>query len=353
MSKQSEPQSLATLLASQKALLAQYLNHLSPNDLDSSTQLPSNPPNPLNVLRDSAKLLKAHTTKLSLLLINKPFTVSAITKVLRDISGTCLPAMMSAVDICRPDIWGAFLKQHVMASVRAVIREMIVCYDEATNVANQELEALAGSAQATEKVHQAQGRNSLVSTGLVWDACDVLINLDSIGIAGLAVRRAGEWRDTIKDATEELKEWEEGDEEEDDDDDTDSMDDMFSAANALPRNRPDLKERLATANDKLKKICMLYAAISKRRLKTFTPAIASIQKNIHTFDTLLTALKDLPDSVDDLASAFYDLNTDHVDRALQTCVDLATGAAQTVELSWTGEQDEFTTWVKKWSNLME
>lgn len=274
---------------------------------------------------------------------------------------------MSAVDICQPQVWGVFLKQQVIARVRSVLREMDVCYDEVRKITNEELEAQGKKAA---KAAKGEGRDSLVSTGLVWEACDKIIELENQGIGGLAVKRAEEWRDMIKDAIEELKEWEEGDgdeeEDEDDDDDEagsdddqnenkdkDDFEDMFSAANALPKNRPDLKERLATADDKLKKISMLYAALSKRRLKTFTPAISSFQKNTIALDALLAALKELPETVDDLASAFYDLETEEVDQAMSKTIDLARKAAESVKLNWEGKEDEYTAWATKWLDVMK
>ncbi|KAI5199017.1 hypothetical protein AUEXF2481DRAFT_3383 [Aureobasidium subglaciale EXF-2481] len=355
-------QTLIDLAQTQRALVAQYLTSLAPNaDNDSTSQLPPNPPNPLHVLRDSATLLKAHTTKLALLLINKPFTPTAVTTVLRDATQTCLPAMMSAVELCRPDIWGVFLHHQVVAKVRTVMREMVSFLEEVLDVARQ--------------VDTANhSKDTLASTGVLWEACDALVQLDSTGIAGLAVLKAQELRDTINDAIEELKEWEEGDGDDDDEDDDDEddddadsttsddkeerddqdeFDDMFSAANRLPKDRTDLKERLQTAADKLKKIQFLYAAITKRRLKTFTPDIAARKVNILTLDKLMHLLKELPESVDDLANAFYELDADQVDTILASCVANACSAADLLKTDWNGKDDEFTAWVTKWTSIVK
>ncbi|THV64413.1 hypothetical protein D6C86_01897 [Aureobasidium pullulans] len=356
----SSSQTLIHLAQTQRALVAQFLASLAPNaSADSSTQLPPNPPNPLHVLRDSATLLKAHTTKLALLLINKPFTPTAVTSVLRDATQTCLPAMMSAVELCRPDIWGVFLHHQVVAKVRAVMREMVSF-----------LEEVLDTAQENTSNHS---KDTLASTGVLWDACDGLIQLETTGIAGLAVLKAQELRDTINDAIQELKEWEEGDGEDEDDDDEDDdadstsdhdqedrerddqdeFDDMFSAANSLPKDRPDLKERLQTTADKLKKIQFLYAAITKRRLKTFTADIASKKVNILTLDKLMHLLKELPESVDDLANAFYELDADQVDTILASCVANACSAAELLKTDWNGKDDEFTAWVTKWTSVVK
>ncbi|KAI4722693.1 hypothetical protein E4T48_00838 [Aureobasidium sp. EXF-10727] len=353
-------QTLIDLAQTQRALVAQFLASLAPNaSTDSSGQLPPNPPNPLHVLRDSATLLKAHTTKLALLLINKPFTPTAVTLVLRDATQTCLPAMMSAVELCRPDIWGVFLHHQVVARVRTVMREMVSFLEEVLNVARQDNSS-------------NHSKDTLASTGVLWEACDALVQLEKTGIAGLAVLKAQELRDTINDAIEELKEWEEGDEDDDDDeddeddsdadsttddqhpkDDQDEFDDMFSAANKLPKDRLDLKERLQTAADKLKKIQFLYAAITKRRLKTFTPDVASKKVNILTLDKLMHLLKELPESVDDLANAFYELDADQVDAILSTCIENACSAADLLKTDWNDKDDEFTAWVTKWTLVVK
>ena len=355
-------QTLIDLTETQRALVAQYLASLAPNaSTDSSNQLPPNPPNPLHVLRDSATLLKAHTTKLALLLINKPFTPTAVATVLRDATQTCLPAMMSAVQLCRPDIWGVFLHHHVVAKVRTVMREMLSFLDEVLDVAR-------------DQDSSNHSKDTLASTGVLWDACDALVQLEKTGIAGLAVLKAQELRDTINDAIQELKEWEEGDGDDDDDsedddddeddaasttssqhpkDDQDDFDDLFSAPNSLPKNRPDLKERLTTTSDKLKKIQFLYAAITKRRLKTFTPEIASKKLNILTLDKLMHLLRELPEFVDDLANAFYELDAENVDAILATCVSNACSAADLLKTDWNGKDDEFTAWVTKWTAVVK
>lgn len=354
----ADSKALIDLADTQRALVSQFLASLAPNTpVDPSSRLPPNPPNPLHVLRDSATLLKAHTTKLALLLINKPFTPSAVTTVLRHATQTCLPAMMSAVELCRPDIWGAFLHHQVVARLRTVLREMASFLDEVLDVARNH--------DTSNK-----SRDTLASTGVLWDACDALIQLDTLGIAGLAVQKAQELRDTINDAIQELKEWEEGDGDDDHDDDddddadsasddqdqdngNDSFDDMFSAANKLPKDRPDLKERLDKAADKLKKIQFLYAALTKRRLKTFTPAIAAIKANVLVLDRLMSLLKELPESVDDLANAFYELDSDQVDVILASCINNACSAAELLKTDWNGKDDEFTAWVTKWTGLVK
>ena len=81
-------------------------------------------------------------------------------------------------------------------------------------------------------------KGSLAMTGTVWQACDAVIELKKLGIAGLAVRKAEQYRATLKDALEELQEWseeesdgeDEGNTRSDDEDDAQTeVDNMFGS----------------------------------------------------------------------------------------------------------------------------
>jgi hypothetical protein len=378
-------QTLIHLAETQQVLVTQFLASLAPNttttttttDASSSSSSSSNlPPNPLHVLRDSATLLKAHTTKLALLLINKPFTPSAVSHVLGNATQSCLAAMMSAVELCRADLWGVFLHHHVVAKVRTVMREMGCFLDQVVDAAREHAGAGAGAGAVTTK----SKKDTLASTGVLWDACDDLVRLDELGIAGLAVVKAQELRDSINDAIQELQEWQEGDGNDDDDDDDDEddddddeedahstsdnvhqdkryhqdeFDDMFSAANKLPKDRPDLKQRLASAVDKLKKIQFLYAAITKRRLQTFSQQVAAKKVNLVALDKVMLLLKELPESVDELANAFYEIDAEQIDIILAQCIDNACSAANLLKTDWNDKEDEFTAWATKWIALVK
>lgn len=365
--KKNDLDSLIDLTKSTQTLISQFLAALT---ADANAPLPPNPPNPLHVLRDSAALLKAQTTKLSLLLLNKPFTPTAIASIIRQIAGTCLPAMMGAVEICVPEIWGRLPRKEVQARVRTVLREMDVCMAEVLDVARQS-QADTSGAKATlasaggEKTRQT-GRDTLASTGVVWAACDAVSALENLGIGGIAVKKAEQYRDMINDAIEELREWsEEGDDENDEDggldsgddagdsDGHDSVEDMFAAANSLPKDREDLRELLDETLGKLKKISMLYTALIKRRLKTFDSNIAGKRVNVDTLDSVMEKLRRLPHQVDELASAFYDLDDEATKQRLSSCITEAREAMTLVKSDWNSVDDSFSAWASKWSELIE
>jgi len=346
---------LNTLITSTQAVLAQFTASLADNAPKPTDRIP-NPPNPLQVFSDAARLVKAHVTKLSLLVINKPFTPTAITKVLRELASTCLPALISGVQICQQDkaVWSDLLVREAQLRVRRVFRELETLLAEIKSVAQG---AEAGS---------SSGRDSLSATGVVWESCDALAALNALGVAGLAVQKAEQWRDTIKDAIEELQEWADGEDLEtegqndalfdsDDEgvagDDNDSLNDIFNAANSMPADRPELKELVEQAVEKLKKVDILYRALIKRRLKPYK-SVAAVEtgkkSSAENVDELMENLKSLPDLVDDMASNFYDLDEEAARAALADCVKKACETAKLATLDYDGKEDEFSTWSKKW-----
>lgn len=354
-SSASDNKALEDGITSTLALIAQFVSSLS--DIGSTISKPfANPPNPLDILSDAATLLKAHVTKLSLLAINTPFTPSAVTKVIRELTGTCLPALISAVQICEQEkpIWGGFMGREAQHRVRRVFKELESLLREVRNIAQGAGAGFRGN------------RDSLSSTGVVWESCDALVELKKLGLAGLAVQKAEQWRDTIKDAITELQEWKEGEDLDtegqkdallDSDDeavggDTDSIEDMFNAANSMPADRPELKQLVEEAMEKLKKIGILYQALIKRRLKPYKHETSGQkqgkQSSAEWLDSIVTNMRMIPHMVDELASTFYDLDEEQAKSVLERCVTKARDTAGLAELTYSGIEDEFTTWSKKW-----
>jgi len=264
--------------------------------------------------------------------------------------------MMSAVQIAQPDIWGEMLCGEIKACVRRVMRECRGCLDEVRKVIDVDDKVV----KAVEK-----GKGTLACTRVMWDACDTLIGLEDLEIGGVALRKAEEYHDLIKDAIEELKEWGEGhddgneDGDDDDDDDKDDNDfdeeddDLFGENNRIPKNRPDIKTELDIVLDKLKKITFLYTAVIKRRIKTFTKEIAKQQTNVQRMDEIMDKLKSIPESIDDLASAFYDLDIEEINSCRSSLLTQAKNLVSIVHLNWSGSEDEFTTWCQKWIEVTE
>ena len=213
-----------------------------------------------------------------------------------------------------------------------------------------------------DKEEKDGGRGSLVGTGAVWDACEEVMALKALGVVGVCVRKVESWRELVKDALEELREWgeEEGsDEGEDDgeagsddedgidgkgDDAQDIADSLFNNDQHIPRSDPDkIRPRLEATLRRLRLVGLLYAALIKRRFKSLPSKPG--KSIIETTDKVLAHLKKIPGAVDDLASAFYDLDPEEVDTKMNECFQLGREAAEMAERNWKGEEDEFTTWV--------
>lgn len=351
---------LTKTLSLAENLISRFLNDLT---LSSPSSVPHNdsPPPVLPLLNDSARLLKAHVTKLSLLAINKPFTPSAISTVLSEITTTCLPALMSAVQICesQPAVYASFFAEEVRARTRRIMREMLGLVGEVKNIYQES----QNGTPATKKQ-----RDSLSATGVVWNGCDELTALATSGLSGLAVQKAEAYRDMIKDAVSELQEWREGADVENEglgddlldsddegvDGDRESLEEMFNAPNSLPDDREDLRELVLAAEDKLKKVVILYTAVIKRRLKLLPKNRGGleIEDSRARFGRAMSLLKSIPQKVDEFASDLYDLDAQRAQACFKDILDKAHSCAEVLMLSQEGNEDEFTVWTSRWKEAI-
>ncbi|KAI1742931.1 hypothetical protein F4680DRAFT_387644 [Xylaria scruposa] len=311
----------------------------------------------LALAHDSASLVRAHSTKLSLLIINEPFTPSAITKVLRELVAGPIPAIASAVQLCAADTHTTIVRQHLAWKCRHVLHELRRLVETIP---------LDGKVLPAHRKNGANGdRGSIVTTGVLWAACDEVILLKKLGIAGLLAQTVDEHRDTLQDTLEELKEWSEMEDEEDSEEDEDvqhvanglqnthisaqQMIDDLMTSRPIPQNDPDrIRERLDLCLKRLRLIILLYSAINKRRIKTL-PSLPTEQATpfIHRLHEVYPILKRLPIRFDEVASAFYDLDTAAIDATMDQCFLDAFAAAEMLKAPWTGTEDVFTEWADK------
>lgn len=360
--------------------LQQSLTHQTPNPSTTLSESQKLLTNPFSLLRDASALLKAHTTKLSLMIINKPFSPKAIYSELKSSVEHCIMAMMSALEVVEAGVsvragtvkgdsevpgspWGTFTSKEVRLRVGRVVREMRVLVQEVAKVCEEE------SRSSGDDNKLEEGRGTLASTGVVWEACDALGELERLGVPGLVVYKAQQFYHSLKDAIAELKEWSleaedenNGDDEEEDVSENDvdpdfdhDFDDIFSAANKLPKGNTALREQLDTTIKKLQLVSVLYQALLKRRLKTFpfTADMDSLQslsarERMKALNELYDLLQEIPETVDELACAFYDLNGDMAAELSQSIISQATLSISLVRQSWAETDDEFTAWSAKW-----
>ncbi|KAI8961317.1 hypothetical protein F5Y11DRAFT_229981 [Daldinia sp. FL1419] len=367
-------EALKSLVKSTTDLISQLqalLHSIAVNEVQSTTSdtPPSSSPlpttqsiDPLSLAHDSATLIKAHTTKLSLLIINEPFTPSAISKVIRELVAGPIPALASAVQICDADKYTLVARQDLAWRCYRVLNEL-------NNLVA--IIPLDGKVLADAQKRGTKGeKGSLVATGVIWAACDDVILLKKLGIAGLLIKKVEEYRDMLKDILEELKEY--GEEVDDDDDDdadeagedgvdnvadqiqnthisTQEMLDDFMNPRHIPRDDPlKIRERLDSCLKRLRLTTLLYTAIIKRRLKSIPPLPAITQASItKRLDEVFPILKRLPQRFEDIAGAFYDLDRDGIDHTMDSCFFDAFAASEMLLEPWDGQRDEFTEWVEK------
>jgi len=371
MSKPKDVRTLIDLTKTTQALLTHYQSSLAPSKDAASGTEPTDAEisNPLEVIKASTTLLRSHTTTLSLLLITPPLTPSAIIAKIGDVSSGPLSGMVTAASYFprngqRGDI-GNIMRTEVKAQVRRLLGSWGDVLAMILKMAEKKQNAQASGAANTKDngPTESEKQEVLSATGVVWEACDVLLKLCADGVVGLVAKKAQELRAVLLDAIEELKEW--GEDVEGDDDEADSdddEDDIFGASNKLGKDDKELKKLLDTSVRKLKMVGMLYQALIKRRLKTYPAtsileptAIANGTKSSPNkkLDDLMNMLKTIPETVDDIAGAFYDLDEDEAKQTLDKCCGEAKSAIDLVRESWTGEDDEFTAWSTKWVSALE
>jgi len=243
--------------------------------------------------------------------------------------------------------------------LRAQIRRILSSWDDVLALVLRISEARVGGGKKADKELEEQEKQEVLSaTGVVWEGCDRLVKTIDEGVVGLVVKRAEEWRSVLLDAVQELKEWgEDIDEEEsdgdegvgsgDEQDEFADEDDIFGAANKLGKGDKELKEVLDRSVMRLKMVGVLYQALIKRRLKTF-PQKDGKSDLMGVLEQLMRVLKAIPESVDELASAFYDLDETEARKVVERCCEEAKEAVGLVRQGWNGSDDEFTAWSGKW-----
>jgi hypothetical protein len=372
MAKPKDFKALIEVAKTTQTLLVHFQSSLAPLPCATPSEhqtIASELPNPLHVVKASTTLLRSHTTTLSLLLINPPLTPSALIAKISDVSSGALSGMVAAASYVpqpgqRDDV-GSIMR----TELRAQVRRLLGTWGDVLALVLRMAESRQSAQGKDSGPSESEKQHVLSATGVLWEACDVLLKLCDKGVVGLVVKKAGELRATLLDAVEELKEWgEDVDDEEDEAEGSneDDEEDMFGASNKLGKDDTELKELLDTSIKKLKMIGMLYQALIKRRLKTYPATSASATDATTTkgtsdttsspakkLDDLMAQLKTIPDTVDDLASAFYDLDQDEAKLTLNKSCTEAKKAAALVKQSWAGTDDEFTAWSEKWATALD
>lgn len=367
-------QSSISLLSQLQVALAEI--HRNPNaPTPKPTSKDGKSPEPVDAIalaRDSAALVRAHSTKITLLMINEPFTPSAIITVLRDLTGGPLPGLASSLEECQPERYTAVFRKELAWRCRTVLVEL-----------GQLLEKMPVNGQAlssSQEGFQKGEKGSVALTGMLWSACDDITKLANLGVGGFFTQKVSEWRDTLKDVMEELTEWgeqePEDDEDEEEDDAADALadqlqdthisstqdmiDDLMNTDTTIPKSDPDgIRPRLESSLKRLRLVTLLYTAIIKRRVKKLPPipppgaATESAAVVPQRLDEVAQVLKIMPDRFGDLACAFYELESDEIDALMDQCFLDAFGASELLSKAWDGGKDEFSEWTEKFQEAIK
>ncbi|RSL47538.1 hypothetical protein CEP54_013356 [Fusarium duplospermum] len=344
---------LSTLVETATTLLKQLqsvLTEIQRNPSSSTSDPTTKDIDALALARDSSSLIRAHGTKISLLVINEPFTPSAVATVIRELVKGPIPGLASAAQACETKLYTAVVRKELAYRAQKVLAEL----EKLLQKVPKDGKVLSGG-------NKDGGKGSLALTGMLWSACDDVIGLATMGVGGFFVKKAEQWRDTLKDVMEEMKEW--GDEEPDDDEDEvddladqlgdtsiskqDMLDDLMNSGGTIPKSDPDkIRPRLDSTLKRLRMVVLLYQAISKRRFKKL-PKDTTKSDMPQRLDKTANVLEGLPDQFGDLAGAFYDLDPEEIDRLMEECFESAAGVGEVLKLGWEGEKDEFTEWIEK------
>ncbi|KAH6842593.1 hypothetical protein B0I37DRAFT_382328 [Chaetomium sp. MPI-CAGE-AT-0009] len=347
------------------------INHENkPRPVNEQLAAAAGPLDAFSLAHDSTALIKAHATKISLLIINEPFTPTAISKVLRELVDAPVPSLAAAVELCTPERYTRTIQQDLAWRAGRVLKELKQLLSRIPKdgkvLSDSKKNASAGA---------AGGRGSIATTGVLWSACDDVMAFAKRGFAGALAYKVEQLRDTLKDVMEELKEW--GEETDDDDDDEDEnsededgdsvaqatsqlestsisgtrdaqdiLDDLMNSQRHIPRDDPDkIRERLDSCLKRLRLTTLLYQATVKRRLKPLPhlpPALPSDTQG--RLDEIMFILRRIPERFGSLALAFYELDRSEIDRLMDECFFDAFAASELLVKPWEGEKDEFTDW---------
>lgn len=360
-------QKLHNLLTTALVLSEQFQTTLdtTPPTQNNTTADGAQTADPLIILSNSAKSLRAQVTKLSLLAITAPFTPSAISTCLASVNDSVMPSMVTAALLLTPGEYTKAFSTEARILVKTGLKEFAVLVQEITNVAH-ELDPSFPSkhaeqskdAETKKKELSKQEKDVLTSqTGRIWDVCDTITTLVSQGVVGHVAKRVQQWHDLVKDAISELEEWDPEDEDDggfeelmgsDDDDDSSSEneDDDEKDVEALQTQKKSLLRAL-------KPIAQIYPAIVTNRVKK-GGLTANNSQQIAKLESLTSNLQSIPDHVDEAAGSLYEHNLDECVQFLKLAKTTAEKAIDLVVFPW-GEQqqdDKFTVWSRTWRKVM-
>ena len=142
---------------------------------------------------------KSTTTKLSLLTITPPFTGTAISSLLKPLNESILPSLVTGVLLVTPSITPeSFAAEaiRVAGSCLVELKGLLELIEKRAKDGKPESEVSTAGRQAVTE-----------ATGRVWERCESAVEFATDCIPGFMVRKAEQWLALMKDAVQELQEW--------------------------------------------------------------------------------------------------------------------------------------------------
>jgi len=196
----SVQQGCTTALATSLALVDQFqLSLATTNVSNDSLGTNGEHPSPLLLFKAAAEGLKASTTRLSLLCITPPFTGTAIISIVKPLNESILPSLVTAALIVTPV---AFPDSFAAEATRLATTTLLELRSLLELVQRR---AKDGKPKSEPRKEDKQSITE--ATGRVWESCDSIIKFSSDGIPGFLVKKAEQWLALMKDAVQELEEW--------------------------------------------------------------------------------------------------------------------------------------------------
>jgi len=321
----SHEHTLSVTLTTTFALLEQFSASIAQltdqSSLPAEEHLPSLTQSPLALLSASTASLKAQSTRLSLLTLTPPFTPSAVSKILSALNSSVLPSLLTAalLIVNEDHKYTASFNAEVRSFVKVILRDLhtlISCVEERSKHANPK-----------EQLGEQQKHNIKEAVGRVWESCDGLVALADGGIGAFIVKKAEMWLGLIKDAVEELEEW---------DPEEDGVDGLFGEDALQNEHAGDEAEEVSTGPEITKASVMrvltrvpqsLHVVVKQRLRKWQWESPSSrdsfegkasetggtssdhdyqlLQDQHVTADHVLRGMQEVSETVDEMAEALY------------------------------------------------
>lgn len=359
---------LSTVIATTLALIEQFQGTVSPSATANTVESTPKDVQALPLLSASSTALKAQVTKLSLLAVNPPFTHSAVATVLRACNDSVLPSLVTAALLVTPTEYTKAFHSEVLVLTRTSLVELSALVHIVKSLADRKDQAKKDDPKHKESELPKSEKDAVTqATGRVWDACDAVVEVSSTGVIGFVMRRVEQWRDLVRDAVEEIEDW---DPEDDDDDffdelmehEKDGDDGETGEDEDSDEDTAALQEQKKATLRFLKPIAQVYSAIINNRLKNAGETPLSSAAGIAKLESLWLHLQSIPEDVDEAAGALYEDNVSKSVEFLKNIQKSASKAVESVASPWAAandtnseksSEDKFTNWSKTWSKVMD